>query len=173
MVVYKTKFLSDGSVERYKARLVAQGFTQQEGVDFLDTFSPIAKLVSVKLMLVVSAVKGYHLPHLDINNAFLYGELEESIYMKIPKGLEIQGEHQNLVCKLNKSLYGLRQASRQWFLKFTSVLTGFGLTQSMADPSYFHMSKDGSYFGIIIYVDDILLESSDPLLLQNFKAYLG
>lgn len=171
--VYKTKFWSDGSVERHKARLVAQGFTQQGGVDFLDTFSPVAKLVSVKLMLAISVVKNYSLSHLDINNSFLYGDLREDIYMDIPKGLFTEGEKPNLVCKLNKSLYGLRQASRQWFLKFTEVLSGFGLHQSSADHSYFHMNNDAGYFGVIVYVDDILLASSNPNTVQRFKAYLG
>lgn len=110
--------------------------------------------------------------HLDINNAFLYGDLQEDICMKPPKGLLIQGESTNLVCKLRKSLYGLKQASRQLFFKFTSVLTLFGLTQSKADPSYFYMCTAGTYLGIIVYVD-ILLACTDPLLLQKFITYLA
>lgn len=111
--IYRVKFLSDGSVDKYKARLVAKGYTQWACVDFLDTFFPVARLVSVKFMLAVAAAKGYFLFHLNINNAFLHGDLSEDIYMEVPKGLFSEGEKTNLVCKLNKSLYGLRQVSRQ------------------------------------------------------------
>lgn len=171
--VYRVKFLTDGAVERYKERLVAKGFTQQACIDYLDTFSPVAKLVSVKFMLAVSAVKGYNLNHLDINNAFLYGSSGEDIYMDLPKGLVLEGEQKDLVWKLNKSLYGLKQASRQWFLKFTTVLTAFGLKQSLADHSYFYMQKGGIYLGVIIYVDDILLACSDVAMISSFKKHLG
>lgn len=174
--VYKIKFKADATVERYKARLVAKGFTQQAGVDFHDTFSPVAKLTTVKLMLALAAIKGWKLAHLDINNAFLYGDLEEEIYMTLPPGLVIEnppvGSGQ-LVCKLKKSLYGLKQASRQWYLKFSQVLAGFGLIQSASDHSYFYKySADGKFFGVVIYVDDILVASSENDMINEFKIFL-
>lgn len=132
-------------------------------------------------MLALAAIKGWSLSHLDINNAFLYGDLKEDIYMSLPPGYKVDWQtvegatsDSTLVCKLKKSLYGLKQASRQWYLKFSEVLKGFGLQQSASDHSFFFKNDHtGAFFGIVVYVDDILVATTDPQMTENFKIFLS
>ncbi|XP_074271111.1 uncharacterized protein LOC141595037 [Silene latifolia] len=168
--VYKIKYKADGTVERYKARLVAQGFTQVEGVYFHETYAPVAKMTSVRCMLAVAVSKGWNIEQLDVNNAFLHGDLEEEVYMKIPQGFE-KGE-ENKVCKLLKSIYGLKQASRNWFAKLTLSLKNYGFIQSMADYSLFTLNRDGVFIGVLIYVDDMIVVSNNKEACDKFKGFL-
>lgn len=114
--VYKIKYKSDGTIECYKAHIVAKGYTQVEGINYQETFSPIAKLTTLHCLLTVAAARHWFTHQLDVQNAFLYGDLHEIIYMEPPPSLRRQGE--DMVCRLNKSLYGLKQASRSWFSTF-------------------------------------------------------
>ncbi|KAL0377948.1 UNVERIFIED_CONTAM: Retrovirus-related Pol polyprotein from transposon RE1 [Sesamum radiatum] len=161
---FKLKMKDDGSVERCKARLVAKGFSQIEGVDYADCFSPVAKAVTVRLFLAISSSFDWPLHQLDVNNAFLHGYLEEEIYMQPPEGYFIQPGH---VCKLLKSLYGLKQASRQWNLEFTSKLLSFGFSQSAHDHCLFVKGTGDDFVALLIYVDDVLLTSPSSVLIDS------
>uniref|UniRef100_A0A803PK78 Reverse transcriptase Ty1/copia-type domain-containing protein n=1 Tax=Cannabis sativa TaxID=3483 RepID=A0A803PK78_CANSA len=173
--VYKIKYNSDGSVERCKARLVAQGFSQQEGLDFFDTFSPVAKMVTFKLILAISAIQNWHTLQIDINNAFLNGDLNEEVYMVIPPGLtspNTDGTASNLVCKLHKSIYGLKQSSRQWYTKLSDALLMEGFQQSQADYNLFTKGTGNSFIALLVYVNDIIIAGPKNSLLHQLQASL-
>ncbi|KAK4387417.1 Retrovirus-related Pol polyprotein from transposon RE1 [Sesamum angolense] len=168
--VFKLKMNPDGSVERYKARLVAKGYNQIEGVDYFDSFSPVAKTVTVRVLLAVATVKSWPLFQLDVNNAFLHGHLEEDVYMTPPEGYTKAQSGQ--VCKLKRSLYGLKQASRQWNLELTTKLLEFGFQQSSHDHCLFIKHSDSSFLALLVYVDDILLTGSSTTDIDVVKTYL-
>ena len=146
--VFAVKVNPNGSVARLKAGLVAKGYVQTYGVDYFDTFSSVAKMTSVRLFISLAATHNWDLHQLDIKNVFLHGDLQEEVYMEQPLGLVAQGEI-GKVCRLRKSLYGLKQSPRAWFGKFSHVVEKVGLQKSKSNHSVFYRN---SSLGIILLV---------------------
>ncbi|CAM8999551.1 unnamed protein product [Rhodiola kirilowii] len=170
--IYRVKRNSDGTIQRYKARLVARGFTQTEGLDYHETFAPVVKMNTIRALLAVAVSKGWPLFQLDVDNAFLHGQLDEEVYMTLPPGYFKVEKAQGKVCKLLKSLYGLKQAPRQWYARFSDALISFGFTQSPNDHSLFTYNKEGIFLALLVYVDDVILTGTSSELIQKVKAFI-
>ena len=168
----KQKKDSLGNIERHKARLVAKGFTQREGIDYTETFSPVSKKDSLQIIMALVAHFDFDLHQMDVKTAFLNGNLEEKVYMKQPKGFSSsEGEH--LVCKLKKSIYGLKQASRQCYFKFHEVITSFSFEENIMDQCICQKVSGIKIRFLVLYVDDILLATNDKGLLYEVKQFLS
>ena len=167
---FSGKLRSDGSLDRYKARLVALGNKQEYGVDYEETFAPVAKMITVRTILAIAASQSWRLHQMNVKNAFLHGDLQEEIYMKLPSGMTTSSPHD--VCKLRRSLYGLKQAPRAWCEKFRSTLLFFSFTHSQYDSSLFlHTSTSGIVI-LLAYVDDIIITGTDCGLITKLQQWL-
>jgi Reverse transcriptase (RNA-dependent DNA polymerase) len=154
--VYKTKRRSDGTIECFKACLVAKGYTQEEGLDFTDTFNPVIKPTTIRLILSLVVTQKWDIRQLDVNNAFLHGKLHELIYMsQAPSFTDTQ--YPDHVCRLHKALYGLRQSPRAWYHKLKETLLHIGFKSSKSDPSLFLFKQSHDIVFLLVYVDDIIL----------------
>ncbi|GFS37380.1 hypothetical protein Acr_00g0051640 [Actinidia rufa] len=156
--VYKVKTHSDGSMERYKARLVAKGFFQEYGIDYEETFAPVAKMTAVRTLIFVAAVRQWSLYQFDVKNAFLNGYLSEEVYMRPPPGLSpLPG----LLCRLRRALYGLKQSPRAWYARFQAVVLQIGFQPSVHDSALFVRHTSHGLVVLLLYVDDIIITGSD------------
>ena len=169
--IFTVKYKPDGTVERYKARLVAKGYTQTYGIDYSETFSPVAKIDTIRVLFSIAANQDWPLHQFDVKNAFLHGELKEEVYMESPPGFS-ENFKPGEVCKLKKSLYGLKQSPRAWFGRFTMAMKKYGFKQSNSDHTLFLKHRGNLVTCLIIYVDDMIITENDEEEIKKLKGGL-
>jgi hypothetical protein len=167
--VYKTKSAVDGQISRYKARIVAKGFQQVNGIDYDETFASVVKMDSIRLALAIATSKGWEVHQMDVKNAFLHGDLSEEIYMEQPQGFM---QDSSLVCRLKKSLYGLKQALRAWYAKMDSYLLSQNFVCCKSYSNVYMLRTTDSLLLLVMYVDDLLITSCSTSAIVAVKRIL-
>lgn len=170
--LYKNKFNSDGTPRCCKSRLVAKGYNQEYGRDYTETFSPVIKATTLRLVLDIAVSYSWPIQQLDVNNAFLQGTLTEEVYMDQPPGF-VDTDRPDFVCKLNKAVYGLKQAPRAWYNELSNFLINLGFINSLADTSLFILRRGSKIIYLLIYVDDILITGNTTAGLSHVLALLA
>jgi hypothetical protein len=155
-------------VDRYKARLLAKGYTETYGIDYEETFAPVAKMNSVRTLISCVVNLDRDIYQMDIKNAFLHGDLQEEVYMHIPPGFE-SSQTTGKVLRLRRSLYGLKQSPRAWFGRFRQAMLKRGYHQSNADHTLFYQHANDKVAILIVYVDDIVITGDDSQEIKNLK----
>ncbi|KAL0285668.1 UNVERIFIED_CONTAM: Retrovirus-related Pol polyprotein from transposon TNT 1-94 [Sesamum angustifolium] len=166
--ILKRKYKADGSIDKYKARLVAKGFKQKEGLDFFYTYLQITRITSIRVLIVVVVLYDLEIHQIDVKTAFCNGELDEEIYMEQPEGFVVPGQEKK-VCRLVKSLYGLKQSHKQWHEKFDRTMLSNGFKINECDKCVYVKSTQHSFIIVYLYVDDMLIMGSnhDIILTTN------
>ncbi|KAL8156086.1 hypothetical protein AgCh_001245 [Apium graveolens] len=159
-------------VTKHKARLVAKGYAQEYGIDYEEVYAPVTQLETVRLLLALSAKRNWQVYHLDVKTAFLNGEINEDVYVSQPEGYKKQG-HEDLVYKLTKALYGLRQAPRARYAKFNQCLEGLGFICCPYENAVYTRGKGDGCLIIAVYVDDILVTGANVTKIEEFKLEMG
>jgi hypothetical protein len=161
--IFKIKHATDGSIEKYKARFVAHGFSQKEGIDYEETFSPVARYTSIGTIIALAAKMKWKLHQMDMKTTFLNGVIEEEVYIEQPQGFEVE-DRKSHVCRLKKSLYGLKQAPRAWYGRIDSFLTSLGFTKSKANSNFYFKIMKNEPIILLLYVDDLFLTREEKLI---------
>ncbi|GJY02061.1 retrotransposon protein, putative, ty1-copia subclass [Tanacetum coccineum] len=162
---------ADGTVDKYKARLVIQGFRQREGLDYFDTYSPVTRITSIRMIIAIAALRNLEIHQMDVKTAFLNGDLEEEIYMNQPEGFIAPGQ-EGKVCRLVKSLYGLKQAPKQWHQKFDHTMLENGFKINECDKCVYVKDTSSGYVILCLYVDDMLIVGSNDKIIRSTKDML-
>lgn len=166
--VFKLKYKANGEIDKYKARFVARGCSQQKGFDFYETYAPVAKLTTLRILLSIANEFDMQIHQMDVKGAFLNGDLDEEIYMVAPEGFPSS----NKVCKLQKAIYGLKQASRMWNEKFNQFAMRIGFKRCSSDYCLYTKLENGARCYMLLYVDDLLIVCNDEHLIQTIKRLL-
>ncbi|CAG9104628.1 unnamed protein product [Plutella xylostella] len=170
--VFKKKLGPNGELKRYKARLVAKGFTQRYGIDYKETYSPVVRYSTIRTLLALAVNLNMHVDHMDVKTAFLNGDLAETVFMEQPDGYKVEGKEE-YVFKLNKAIYGLKQASKSWYDKIDNALLNLQFRRSVSEPCVYIKTDDaGDLIILALYVDDILLFSKDTPEKEKLKEEL-
>jgi len=170
--VLKVKRGSDGSILKYKARLVAKGFAQKYGIDYEHTFAPTVKMSAVRILLTIAAKNDLEIRHLDVKTAYLYGDLDEEIFMELPPWYKDVNPNGEFIYKLNRGLYGLKQAGRQWNKKLDESLRKAGFVKSLQEPCIYHKGVGDDIIALAVFVDDIIVVGPSNEHIEAVKDFL-
>ena len=166
--IFKKKMKADGSIDKYKARLVIKGYKQKEALVYFDTYSPVTRISSIRMLIAIVSIHNLEIHQMDVKTAFLNGDLDEEIYMEKPEGFIVPGQEKK-VCRLVKSLYGLKQAPMQWHEKFDNVMMTNGFKINECDKCVYVKSTERGFVIICLYVDDILIMGSNNEVIKTSK----
>ena len=167
--IFKIKRDASGNIDKFKPRLVAKGCAQEKGYDYDETYAPVARVMTLRILLSLIPNEGLLTCQLDVENAFLHGDLHETAYMRVPKGVEANADQ---VCKLNKTLYGLRQAPREWNALFDEVVKKLNFVRSDADKFLYVGINEYDGMFLLLYVDDMILAGKDRCKIESVKEKL-
>ena len=170
--VFKKKLKADGSRDKFKARLVAKRYTQKEGIDYFDTYSPVTRLTIIRILIAMASIHKLIVHQMNVKTAFLNGDLDEEIYLDQPEGFVVQGQ-ESKVCKLRKSLYGLKQAPKKWQEKFDNTLISNGFVVNEFDRRVYNKFSGDSGVTICLYVDGMLILETDIDVIKSTKNILS
>jgi hypothetical protein len=166
--LFKIKHVVDGSIEKYKTRVVARGFSQKEGIDYEETFTPVSRYTSIRTIIALATKMKWKLHQMDVKKDFLNGVMEEEVYIEQPQGFEVE-DRKTHVCRLKKALYGLKQAPGAWYGRIENFLTSLGFTKSKVDSNLFFKVMNDESVIFLLYVDDLFLIGEEKLITECKK----